>query len=114
GAMTVAIRLGMRGLPDPGAVTLATVLPAFAVVFVAALVRHDVGGAWPFFLAGLLAPGLSQVLFTLGIRGAGAPRASVAVGGAPLAAVTIALVFLGEPVRLPLVLGALAIVGGGA
>jgi uncharacterized membrane protein len=113
GAMTVGVRLGMRGLPDPGAVTLATVIPACVVVFGAALVRHDPHGAWPFFLAGLLAPGLSQVLFTLGIRDIGASRVSVTVGAAPLAAVAIALVFLGEPLRLPLVLGALAITGGG-
>ncbi|HZQ80971.1 MAG TPA: DMT family transporter [Gaiellaceae bacterium] len=113
GAMTVAVRIGMRGLPDPGAVTLATMLPAAVVVFAAALVRHDVTGAWPFFLMGLLAPGLSQVFFTFGIREIGASRVSVTVGAAPLAAVTIALLFLDEPLKLPLVLGALAIVGGG-
>src|SRR5581483_11115916 len=99
--------------PDPGAVTLATMLPAAVVVFAAALVRHDVTGAWPFFLMGLLAPGLSQVFFTFGIREIGASRVSVTVGAAPLAAVTIALLFLDEPLKLPLVLGALAIVGGG-
>jgi drug/metabolite transporter (DMT)-like permease len=113
GAMTVAIRLGMAGLPDASAATFATILPAAAVVVVAALVRHDFHGAWPFFLTGLLAPGLSQVFFTLGIREIGASRASVTVGSAPLVAVVIALVFLGEPVRVPLLLGAGAIVAGG-
>ena len=43
----------------------------------------------------------------------GASRTSVAVGAAPLVAVAIALVFLDEPLQWPLVLGALAIVGGG-
>ena len=68
---------------------------------------------WPFFLAGLLAPGASQILFTLGVREIGASRTSVTVGAAPLVAVAIALVFLGEPLRVPLVIGALAVVAGG-
>ena len=113
GAMTVAIRLGMAGLPDAAAATFATILPAAVVVFAAAFVRHDPHGAWPFFLAGLLAPGVSQVFFTLGIREIGASRASVTVGSAPLVAVVIAVVVLGEPLRVPLALGAAAIVAGG-
>ena len=52
-------------------------------------------------------------LFTLAVREIGASRTSVAVGAAPLVAVAIALVFLDEPLRLPLVVGALAIVAGG-
>jgi drug/metabolite transporter (DMT)-like permease len=113
GAMTVLIRIGMAGLPDVAAATFATTLPAFVVVIVAALVRHDPHGAWPFFLTGLLAPGISQIFFTLGIREIGASRASVTVGGAPLVAVVIALVFLGEPVHVALLVGAGAIVMGG-
>src|SRR5205823_13023630 len=59
-------------------------------------------------------PGCSQVLFTLSVREAGPSRTSAAVGAAPLVAVAIAFVFLDEPVRPLLVLGALAIVAGGA
>src|SRR6185312_908092 len=95
GGMTVALRLGLRGLPDARGATLATVLPALAVAAVAALARHDFHGIWPFLLAGLLAPGGSQILFTLGVREIGASRTSVAVGAAPLVAVLIAIVFLG-------------------
>jgi transporter family protein len=113
GAMTVAVRLGLRGLTDAGGAALATIVPALAVALVAALVRHDAHGAWPFLLAGLLAPGGSQLLFTLAVREIGASRTSVAVGAAPLVAVVIALVFLGEPVRVPLVVGAVAVVCGG-
>jgi drug/metabolite transporter (DMT)-like permease len=113
GAMTVAVRIGLRGDVDPARGALATVLPALAVCFLASLVRHDFGGAWPFFFAGLLAPGLSQLFFTFGIRDIGASRTSVTVGAAPLAAVAIALIFLSEPLRLPLLVGALLIVGGG-
>jgi drug/metabolite transporter (DMT)-like permease len=113
GAMTVGVRLGLRGGGDAGGATLATVLPALGVALLAACVRHDVHGVWPFLLAGLLAPGGSQVLFTLAIREIGAARTSVAVGAAPLLAVAIALAFLGEPFRAPLALGAVAVVGGG-
>jgi drug/metabolite transporter (DMT)-like permease len=113
GGMTVGVRLGLRGAPDARAATFATVLAAFLVALAAAAVRHDVHGVWPFLLAGLLAPGGSQILFTLGVREIGASRTSVAVGAAPLVAVAIALVFLGEPLRVPLVVGALAVVAGG-
>jgi drug/metabolite transporter (DMT)-like permease len=113
GGMTVAVRLGLGSASDAGGAALATVVVAFTVVFIAALVRHDPHGIWPFLLAGLLAPGASQILFTLAIREIGASRTSVAVGAAPLVAVVIALVFLGEPLHLPLVVGALAVVGGG-
>jgi drug/metabolite transporter (DMT)-like permease len=113
GAMTVALRFGLRGLDDPRAATLATVLPATVVALVAAVAHPNLHGAWPFLLAGLLAPGASQILFTLGVRDVGASRTSVIAGGAPLIAVAIALVFLDEPLRWPLVLGAIAIVAGG-
>ncbi len=112
GAMTVAIRFGLRG-GNVGAGALSTVLPALGITLLAALPGHHLHGAWPFLLAGLLAPGCSQILFTLSIREAGASRTSVAVGTGPLIAVAIALVFLGEPVRVSLLLGAVAVVAGG-
>ncbi len=113
GGMTVALRLALRGLDDAGGAALATVIPALVVALVAAAFHPDLHGAWPFLLAGLLAPGGSQILFTLAVREVGSSRTSVVVGGAPLAAVAIALVFLSEPLRLPLVLGAVGIVAGG-
>lgn len=113
GAMPVAVRIGLRGLVDAAGPVLATVLWALAVALGAAAVRHDLHGVWPFLLAGLVAPGASQVLLTFAIREIGASRTSVAVGTAPLVAVGIALVFLDEPLRAPLAVGALAIVGGG-
>lgn len=113
GLMTVRIRVALASGVDAAVASLATILPALVVVLVAAAVPHDVHGAWPFLLAGLLGPGLSQILFTLAIREIGASRTSVAVGSAPLASVAIAIVFLGEPVSAPLVIGAIAIVAGG-
>jgi drug/metabolite transporter (DMT)-like permease len=112
GGMTVAFRAGLRGVSAPGA-AVATILPALAVCLVAAALRHDPHGAWPFLLTGLLAPGLSQILFTFAVREIGSSRTSVTVGTAPLVAVAVALVALDEPVRPALLLGAAGVVGGG-
>jgi drug/metabolite transporter (DMT)-like permease len=73
----------------------------------------DVSELWPFFLAGAIAPGFSQILFTRAVREAGAARTAVLMGTAPLVAVAIALVALREPVRAPLLIGAALIVAGG-
>ena len=73
----------------------------------------DVAEAWPYVLAGLLAPGISQILFTFAVRDAGASRTSVTVGTAPLFAVATALIFLDEPLVAGLILGAALIVTGG-
>jgi drug/metabolite transporter (DMT)-like permease len=113
GAMTVAIRSGLGEGGGAMRATAATLTTALVVAAIASLPRHDYAGAWRFFLAGFLAPGLSQLLFTLAIREVGASRASVTVGSAPLVALVIAFTFLSEPVRAPLVLGAFAIVTGG-
>jgi drug/metabolite transporter (DMT)-like permease len=116
GAMTVLVRiaLGRGAAPDVG--TLYTILPAFSVTAVVALVRggvSDVAEAWPFLFAGVLAPGIAQILFTFAVRDAGASRTSVTVGTAPLFAVAVALVFLDEPLVAGLVVGAALIVTGG-
>src|SRR5919201_387147 len=71
------------------------------------------GPLWPFFLAGVLAPGISQILFTFAVREAGPSRSSIVVGSAPLVSVAVALVALHEPARAPLLLGAALIVAGG-
>jgi drug/metabolite transporter (DMT)-like permease len=113
GAMTVAIRIGLRVGGGAATATLATLLPAVLITLVASVPRHDAQHAWEFLLAGLIAPGCSQILFTLSIREAGASRTSVAVATAPLFAVAIALLFLDESIEVPLMLGAIAIVGGG-
>jgi drug/metabolite transporter (DMT)-like permease len=112
GTMTVAVRVGIRGV-EAGTATLATLIPALLVALVAAGIHHDLHGTWPFLLAGLLAPGISQLLFTRAVREVGASRTSVTLGAAPLVAVAIAVVFLGEPLGVPLALGALGVVAGG-
>jgi drug/metabolite transporter (DMT)-like permease len=118
GAMSVGLRMGLNRYPDVELATVATVIGAFAVAVVAMAVEAPARGvhappAWPFLLAGLMQPGIGQLFVTLAIREAGASRASVVLGSAPLASVTIALILLGEPFKWPLILGAVLIVGGG-
>ena len=115
GAMTVFVRIALRTGVAPEAGTLFTILPALAVTAVPAAAHGEWGlaNAWPFLLAGLLAPGVSQILFTFAVRDAGASRTSVMVGTAPLFAVAIAFVFLDEPLVAGLVLGSVLIVAGG-
>ena len=114
GAMTVAIRLALdRGARAEGG-ALFTVLAALAVTLpFAAFQDGELVDAWPFVLAGILGPGLSQLLFTLAVREAGPSRTSVVVGTAPLFSVAIALVFLDEPLEAGLIAGAVLIVAGG-
>lgn len=115
GAMTVLVRIALgTGVPAPAG-TFFTILPACLVTALAAVARGDVDlvAAWPFVLAGLLAPGAAQILFTFAVRDAGASRTSVTVGTAPLFAVATAILFLDEPLVVGLVVGAVLIVTGG-
>jgi drug/metabolite transporter (DMT)-like permease len=115
GAMTVLVRMALVTGVRPEAGTLFTIVPACTVTGVVALAHGDwnLTTAWPFVLAGLLAPGIAQILFTFAVRDAGASRTSVTVGTAPLFAVATALVFLDEPLVAGLVAGAALIVTGG-
>ena len=115
GAMTVALRPALARGGDPLLGALLTVLPALAVALAAALIagEWDLRGAWPFLLAGVLGPGISQVLFTFAVRDAGPSRTSATVGMAPLFAVLFAVVLLGEPLLAGVIAGAVLIVGGG-
>ena len=118
GAMTVALRIALRRCPDAELGAVVTVGVAAVVALVAAAVEPASRTARPrdlafFALAGLIAPGASQLFYTLATRDAGASRTSVVVGGAPLIAVAMAIALLGEPIELGLVVGALLIVAGG-
>ena len=118
GGMSVGLRIGLSRYPDASLATLATIGGALVVTLVVAALEVPArgvhaGAAWPFALAGLIQPGVGQLLVTLAIREAGASRASIVFGAAPLVSVTIALVALGEPVSAPLLVGAVLIVAGG-
>jgi drug/metabolite transporter (DMT)-like permease len=115
GAMTVALRPALARGDDPFVGALFTIVPALCVALVAAVIVGDwnVAAAWPFAVAGILAPGVSQILFTVAIRDAGPSRTSATVGMGPLFAVTFAIVLLGEPLIAGIALGAVLIVSGG-
>jgi drug/metabolite transporter (DMT)-like permease len=116
--MSVALRMGLQRELDVALGTITTLAVALAVGLVAVALEAPARGlhlssAWPFLLAGLLSPGLAQIFVTVGIRDSGASRVSMVFGTAPLVSVTIALIFLGEPPRVPLLAGAVLVVAGG-
>ena len=116
--MSVALRIGLERDPDVALGTTVTATTALVVAVVAAGAEAParglhLGSAWPFLLVGLLSPGAAQILVTIAIRDSGASRVSMVFGTAPLVSVAIALLFLGEPVRAPLVAGAVLVVAGG-
>jgi len=114
GGMSIALGFSMRRSRDALVGAFASAFSGFCVCGVVALIGREWGGElWPYFIAGLLAPGGAQLLFVLAVREAGPSRASVIAGAAPLVAVTIAILALGEPVRVPLLAGAILIVAGG-
>ncbi len=114
GSLSVTLRYALRRHGDPEVGALVTALVALVPCGVIVVADSEWRGEiWPFLLAGLLAPGASQILYVLAIRDAGPSRTAVLVGTAPLVSVAIALIALGEPMRAPLVIGAVLIVLGG-
>ena len=116
GAMPVAVRFALVPPMVPAAVgALFMQIATFAVLCVAAAIQGGVtlAGIAPFLLAGAIAPGISNLFITVGIREAGSSRASVAFGMAPLFAVTIAVLVFDERPGALVLLGAVLIVCGG-
>jgi transporter family protein len=119
GAMTTFIRRALEHGADADEGAVAAVLIAFAIALPVAIVAAAwpgparLGASWPFVAAGILSPGVAQIFVTLALRDAGASRTSIAFGTAPLVSVVLALTLLGEPLRAPLVVGAVLIVAGG-
>src|SRR4051794_18063734 len=119
GSMTTTLRLALRRLPDVELGAVVSTATAFVVAAVAVAIDPPHASEIRlvdvalFAAAGLLAPGASQLFFLRGVRDAGPARTSVAVGMAPLFAVALALAALHEPLRVPLLAGAILVVGGG-
>jgi drug/metabolite transporter (DMT)-like permease len=117
GAMTVALRLALLRNADARLGAAVTALVALGVALAATPVTSgdtDARDLALFAVAGLLAPGVSQLLFTLAVRDAGSARASVVVGAAPLITVALGVGLLDEPLEAGIVAGAVLIVAGGA
>jgi len=118
GVLAVAIRVALRRAPDPDAGSLATTLVAGSLCAVIAAAfgewpRTPWHETWPFFTAGIVTPGISQLLFTRAVQLIGPSRTTILVGISPVLSAVIAIALLGEPVRAALVLGTLLVVAGG-
>ena len=117
GAMTVAVREGLLRIPDPaaGAFVTASVGLLVTLPIAVGVSGSDVFSSqvWPFVLAGLIAPGVAGLLFTLAVELAGAARAALLVTAAPLIAALPAFLILDEPVHVAIVAGGAMIVAGG-
>jgi drug/metabolite transporter (DMT)-like permease len=114
--MPVAVRFALVPPVVPAAVgALLMQVATFVVLCVAAAVQGGVtlDALAPFLVAGAIAPGLSNLFVTVGIREAGSSRASIAFGTAPLFAVTLAVLVFDERPGPAVLAGALLIVGGG-
>jgi drug/metabolite transporter (DMT)-like permease len=118
GALAVAVRWGLSRSPDSDVGALVAIGVGFLIAAVAAVPSAvtdgvDPGELWPFFAAGLIVPGASQIFLTLAVRHAGPSRAAILMGTAPLVSIAIALTLLDEPFRPLLLLGTMLIVLGG-
>jgi drug/metabolite transporter, DME family len=118
GALAVSIRIALRGDADPDAGSLVTTAGACLVCVAVAGAFGEWshvpwGGTWPFLVAGTVAPGISQVLFTRAIGLIGASRTTVVVGMAPVLSAAIAIALLDEPLHVALAIGTVLVVAGG-
>jgi len=118
GALAVAIRVALGPGIDPDAASLVTTTTAcvLCVAIAAAFGQWSHvpwRDTWPFFVAGTVAPGITQVLFTRAVGLIGPSRTTILVGTSPVLSAAIAIALLGEPVRGVLVLGTLLVVCGG-
>ena len=116
GAMGVAVQVGLRrGGDAEGGAAIASSVAAVVAVVLAVSVGGEVVAAdlWPFAVAGVLVPGVSQFVFVQAIRHTGASRALILIGTAPLLSVLLALVLLDEPFAPELLIGTVLVVAAG-
>ena len=118
GALAVTIRLALHPPIDAVTASLVTTALAGLCCVVLAVATGDLTGfrwldTWPFFVTGLFAPGISQILFTRAVGVIGPSRTAVLVGVSPVLSAAIAVTLLGEPLHVALVLGTLLVVAGG-
>lgn len=116
GALNVTMRRGLTRVPDVDAGSAVIATLAFVLVAATAVASgsdFDAGELWQFLLIGALVPGLSQLLVVHAVQAAGASRAGILFGMAPLFSALIAIVAFGEPLRWPLAAGTLLVLVGG-
>jgi drug/metabolite transporter (DMT)-like permease len=87
GGLNITMRRGLERVGDVDAGSAVISAFAFVLVGAAALVfgrDYDARELWPFLLIGVFVPGLSQLLVIHAVRAAGASRAGILFGMAPL------------------------------
>jgi drug/metabolite transporter (DMT)-like permease len=117
GAFAVAQRSGLMRVPD---VEVAVVVSCLLAVAVALPITAVAGAAgeldrpriWPYAVAGLLAPGGSQLFFGYAVRAIGAARSATLIAATPLLGAVPAFLILDEPFHPALPVGAALIVVG--
>ncbi|HET6696035.1 MAG TPA: DMT family transporter [Gaiellaceae bacterium] len=116
GALNITTRRGLARSQDIEAGSAIITLVAFAVVAPFALGSgdaFDAGELWPFLLLGAFVPGVSLLMVVHAVRAAGASRAGILFGMAPLFSALFAVIAFGEPFQLALAIGTLLVVAGG-
>jgi drug/metabolite transporter (DMT)-like permease len=119
GALAVTIRLSLGAGIDPEAASLVTAVVACLVCVALAVALGEFSGlawrdTWPFFVAGIWVPGISQMLFTRAVGVIGPSRTAILVGVSPVLSAAFAIALLDEPFRVALAIGTVLIVGGGS
>jgi drug/metabolite transporter, DME family len=111
------VRKGLATTPDPLAATVITLSVNFAFFLILSSIfvplsyfRFD--WIYIFVVAGILAPGAARVLSYKGIETLGLSINTPIVNAESLFAVIMALIFLDEPISLPVVVGILSVVIG--
>ena len=116
GALNITMRRGLARVADVDAASAVIAVVAFVGIAATALAAgsdFDAGELWPFLLLGAFVPGLSQLLVVHAVQAAGASRAGILFGMAPLFSALIAIVAFDEPLRWPLAAGTMLVVAGG-
>jgi drug/metabolite transporter (DMT)-like permease len=116
GAVNVTMRRALARVGDVDAGAAVIALLAFLLIAATALLSGselNSGDLWPFLALGVFVPGISQLLVVHAVRAAGASRAGILFGMAPLFSSLIAVVVFGEPFRWALAVGTLLVVAGG-
>jgi uncharacterized membrane protein len=114
---TFLVRQGLVRTPQPMVATVITLsvnFAFFAVLFLLFVPAHYVrlDRIYPFIIAGILAPGAARAFSYRGIEKLGLSINTPIVNAEILFAVTLAVLFLDEPVTLPMVAGIVSVVTG--
>jgi drug/metabolite transporter (DMT)-like permease len=120
-AQVVMVRLAQRrGVASSEVGAVVTIGAAVVGALVLAVVSGqafgdlDVDDLWRWAAVGAIAPGAVQIVFMTAIGALGPSRTMIVVGASPMLAGFLAVLFLDERWTVPLVVGSLLVVAGGA